>query len=242
MLKWLAACIMFIDHFAVVFVSPHSILYYLLRLLGRLAMPIFAYYIAKGFKRTHHFKKYFTRVGLMALASQVPFTLLGIGYSLDSLTPSAFKEVFIKKLFTSFNIGVTFLAALLILYFQEQFSQKARLSKQKKLFYSFGIFLALFLSSFADYSVYGVAMVLLFYFFNQYKEKVSFSYSYLAVAILVLTLLSFGLYGTLMQGFCILSLPLIRYVKEDGIKLPRYFFYWFYPLHMLVLVLFKFLL
>ena len=44
--------------------------------IGRLAFPIFAFQIAEGFARTHHFKGYLGRIFLFALISEIPFNLM----------------------------------------------------------------------------------------------------------------------------------------------------------------------
>lgn len=45
------------------------------RLIGRLAFPIFAYFVAEGCRRTRFFHRYLIRLGACALLSQAPFTL-----------------------------------------------------------------------------------------------------------------------------------------------------------------------
>ena len=46
-----------------------------LRYIGRLAFPIFAYFVAEGCRRTRFFHRYLIRLGACALLSQAPFTL-----------------------------------------------------------------------------------------------------------------------------------------------------------------------
>ena len=80
-LKYLAALCMLLDHMGVVF--PHlfsglglpAALDLLPRCVGRLAFPIFAYFVAEGCRRTRFFHRYLIRLGVFALVSQVPFTL-----------------------------------------------------------------------------------------------------------------------------------------------------------------------
>jgi hypothetical protein len=236
MLKLIAAFIMLIDHFAVVFIPQSDPLYFVLRTIGRLAMPVFAYYIAKGFLMTKHFKKYLLRLALMTLGAQIPFALLGFGTYVNTVTLDAF----LSELFTSFNIGLTFLSALLVLFFIQK-GESPTLPMQKRLLYTLGIIGSGMLSLFGDYSFYGVTMVILFYHFLKHKDHFKGSYVYLSLGILAITLLFFGVGSLRLQGACVFSVLLIRYVQEDGIKMPRYFFYWFYPLHMVLLIGVKFL-
>lgn len=80
-LKYLAALCMLADHAALVFPDLLSQLGLpawadaLPRLLGRLAFPIFAYFVAEGCRRTRFFHRYLLRLGVFALISQAPFTL-----------------------------------------------------------------------------------------------------------------------------------------------------------------------
>ena len=80
-LKYLAAVCMLVDHMGVVFPQMASslglpaALDVLPRLVGRLAFPIFAYFLAEGCRRTRSLPRYLRRLGVFALLSQVPFTL-----------------------------------------------------------------------------------------------------------------------------------------------------------------------
>ena len=80
-LKYLAALCMLVDHIGVVFPTMLADMGLpawtdlLPRLIGRLAFPIFAYFVAEGCRRTRFFSRYLLRLGLFALVSQVPFTL-----------------------------------------------------------------------------------------------------------------------------------------------------------------------
>ena len=76
-LKILAVVSMIIDHMAYGLVSEaaHPTLYFCMRAFGRLAFPIFAFFIVEGFYNTRSFKKYALRLLILALISEVPFDL-----------------------------------------------------------------------------------------------------------------------------------------------------------------------
>ena len=66
---------MLIDHVGAV-LFPHL---EWMRIVGRLAFPIFAYLLVEGFFYTKDVKKYMIRLGLFALISEVPFDLAFFG-------------------------------------------------------------------------------------------------------------------------------------------------------------------
>lgn len=69
MLKIIACAIMLLDHIgAALFPQVRWI-----RLIGRLAFPIFAYLIAEGYARTKNFSKYLSRLLMFGLIAQIPF-------------------------------------------------------------------------------------------------------------------------------------------------------------------------
>lgn len=79
-LKLIAIISMTIDHIgAYLFysgsdiVSPQGI--NLMRSIGRMALPIFAYFLVVGYFKTRDIKKYISRIHLFAIISQIPFTL-----------------------------------------------------------------------------------------------------------------------------------------------------------------------
>jgi len=94
-LKLIAVGSMLIDHIGFVF-YPKLIF---LRVIGRLAFPIFAYQIAVGWKRTASKRKYLMRLAACLVLAQLPFMLM-IGEA-------------------SLNVIATFLAALGIIEFIE---------------------------------------------------------------------------------------------------------------------------
>ena len=77
-LKLIAAAAMLCDHVAVTLYPLWLDWagYLLLRRIGRVAFPIYAYFIAVGYEKTSNVRRYLTRLSALALISQVPFVLV----------------------------------------------------------------------------------------------------------------------------------------------------------------------
>ena len=69
LLKWLAIITMTIDHVGAVLYTELDVL----RLIGRLSFPLFAYLLILGMENTRNVRNYFVRLFVFALISQVPF-------------------------------------------------------------------------------------------------------------------------------------------------------------------------
>lgn len=111
-LKLLAMALMLCDHIWYVFLrdaGPDWMNW--MTWIGRLAFPIFAFQIAEGFVHTHSFKRYWGRVFLFALISEIPFNLMTNG---SVLNPN------------DQNVMFTFCIALLLLALMERARKKGR--------------------------------------------------------------------------------------------------------------------
>src|SRR5699024_1545653 len=75
-LKLIAIITMTIDHIGVVF---GTLFYNLLRAVGRLSFTIFAYLLTEGYVHTKSFSKYFFRILVLALISEVIYDYVFYG-------------------------------------------------------------------------------------------------------------------------------------------------------------------
>lgn len=154
-LKILAVVCMVIDHVSYL-ILPHFDLFCqefdvlgktytlikLLRLVGRLAFPIFAFLITEGFKYTKNQKKYGLNLLAFALISELPYNMFFCG------------RVFYLG---SQNVFVTLFLGFLALYVLENIH-----TDTEKAIYIFGIVvLALLLR--CDYGAKGVILIILLY-------------------------------------------------------------------------------
>lgn len=78
-LKIFAIAVMLVDHIGSYFVSRIAPTpYYIMRSIGRLAMPIFLFLIVQGFFYTRNLKWYIFRIFCLATITQIVLLLLGI--------------------------------------------------------------------------------------------------------------------------------------------------------------------
>ena len=69
-LKLIAIITMTIDHIGIIFGTPF---YNFLRAIGRLSFPIFAFLLTEGYVHTKSFSKYFLRLLILAIISEVVY-------------------------------------------------------------------------------------------------------------------------------------------------------------------------
>ncbi len=221
-LKLIAMVTMLIDHIAAVLMvrvylgGGLSAEFYnvilLMRIIGRPAFPIFCFLLVEGFQRTRDVKKYVLRMVLFALVSEIPYDL--------SLTSQVMCWGYQNVMFTM-TIGLLAMCGLKWIEEKEMEKWKSLLLK------GFVVAAAAGLAALCktDYSWYGILCICILYLLkigNAGKMLLSSA---------VLTAAS-GL-----EIAAVVTAPLVRaYNGERGLKL-KYFFYAFYPVHLLLLYL-----
>ncbi len=141
-LKWIAMVTMLIDHVGAVLV-PQLLE---LRIIGRLAFPIYCFLLVEGAVHTSNWKKYLGRLLVFAVISEVPFDLALRGRLVDVTSQNVF-----------FTLAFGLLAVIL---FQRL--------KNRTLAWGAALLLVLgaeFLQT--DYGGGGVIMILVFYLFRE---------------------------------------------------------------------------
>ena len=207
-LKILAAIFMTIDHIGVILL-PRVLL---LRLIGRLALPIYAFMIAEGCKYTRNKKKYFGMVfGLGSVCQIVYYLFDGSLY---------------------FSILITFSLSILMVYALQYW-------KQKKTAFSGLVFgaavAAVYLLNQAfeiDYGFWG-CMLPVFAALAHGTEQDSDTVN---ITMLGIGLVFLGLSTDAVQCLALMALPLLyAYNGKRGTLNLKYFFYIFYPVHLVIL-------
>lgn len=245
-LKIIAMVTMLIDHTALLLLldAPY---YIYLRIIGRIAFPIFAYQLAIGFKRTSNRKKYATRLFLFALVSQIPYVFL---------SPS--HERMPEHHYLHFNVLFLFLYSFFVMLVVEYILRIKRgqtvdskwLSRyitsqgQKTVVVTIGTIVSCLLvlvpeflqTQIADfgfsYGTYGVIMVLIFYFFE--NDPIGVMIAYIAV-----TLVNSDIVQAMSVVGVLMILVLSRY--QYKLTLPKFFGYAFYPIHLILLLCIRWL-
>ena len=84
-LKLIALATMIIDHAAAAIPLIPRTLNTLMRGVGRIAFPIYAFLIAEGCRHTRSRERYLLRLGLLALVSEIPFDLAFYNWGISFL-------------------------------------------------------------------------------------------------------------------------------------------------------------
>lgn len=225
-LKYIAVLTMLFDHIAAVIlegcISGESemsgfsfcdIAYWILRVIGRTAFPIFCFFLVEGFFHTRSVKRYMGRLFLFALLSEIPYDL-------------AFHKTVLAPKYQ--NVFFTLLFGLCALCLLEAIQKKEIWSLQKKKVLRFFVTLFFFLLGFllgVDYYGFGILLIIVFYFWHDNRRRACIM-GYLCLCYEVFSFPAFFL--------------LYRYQGERG-KGNKYFFYLFYPVHLVFLVLIRWL-
>ena len=133
------------------------------------------------------------------------------------------------------NVLFTFTIALIALYFlvNKQYLLTVAIVLIPQLVESFTLLEF-------DYGTYGVLMVCAFFVFKEDKvyRFLSVLFLTLAYAFSVYIPMGFPFYYSFLhlQILCVLALPLLDIDYKVKVKLPRYFFYLFYPVHISLIV------
>ena len=224
-LKIIAAAAMLIDHIGLIF-FPYKPIF---RVIGRLAFPIFAFMIAEGCKYTKNRLKYFLTIAVLGVLCQI------------------FYFIFKDSLYMC--ILITFSLSILIIY-SLQYTKKTLLCKKSSVLKLFSVLVFVFtvvavyilnLYFEIDYGFWGCMTPVFASIFQHREKNIPARLKHLDNILnnifcmsICLVIVAVSLKGT--QCYSLLALPLLlKYSGEKGEKNMKYFFYIFYPLHLVIL-------
>lgn len=211
-LKIIALMAMTIDHVGLMLLPDYE----WMRIVGRIAFPIFAFMIAEGCRYTRSRLRYLLQIALMGISMQIVFFVA---------TRSLYQSVFIS-----------FTLAIILIYVID----KAKKEQQIKYWIYVGLsvftitFLCLGLPNVLyktdydiDYNIVGVLIPVTCYFAKSKKFR---------MLVFALDLIALSVFYGGVQWFCLLAIPLIgMYNYQKGRFELKNFFYFYYPTHLSVI-------
>ena len=208
LLKLVAIVLMVVDHVGYQLMGNDVVM----RSIGRLAFPMFAWFVVVGSEYTHDIKAYMKRMALFYFVTQ-PCYVLSFG-----------------RTWSQHNIYLTLLLGLIAIW---------AIRDREYWALPMTLLAAYFMNP--NYGMDGVYVIILFYLVRRSKL--------LAALVMTafclywgrnsLTILTIGDWKLGMQSLAALSLPLIILPTHTGIRLNKYVFYAFYPVHLLIIYAIK---
>ena len=221
-LKLIAVAAMVFDHFVGGFLVTDNIFGIILKTPGRIAAPIMCFLIAEGYFHTHNLNKYLLRLFVFALISHLPYNLY-------------FSLGFFEATSVMWSLFLGLLALSVI--------------KQEKLniiIKTLAVIVCCVLSVRANWNYLAVLWIVFFGIFRgDYKKQMI---SLVLVGLLQIIPVYLGVGPVIESGphffrlGIYLSIPLLYFYKGERGKNSKWisrFFYWFYPLHLIVFYLIR---
>ena len=217
---------MTVDHIALAFLPKDSILYYMMRLFGRLAAPIMTFLLTEGYRHTRSRKKYFRRLVIFAGISQPIYFLFVFGRA----------QLNLLEYLTHWNVMMSLAIGLLIMVLFD-----CRIQSCTSIVL-LGCLISL--AHFCDWSYLIPAWTIIFFCYYERDKKKMMAFFALA-SITLQTLVycrQFDSFASIYFQFGTLQalIPISMYNGQCGNvrhkNLNRWFYYVFYPTHMIVLL------
>ncbi len=226
-IKYIAMAAMLVNHIGTIFLTPGTFLYELFLDIGYFTAPVMCYFLVEGYRLTHSRKLYGRRLFVFAVLSELPFCL--------AFSHGA--EVY----FVAMNMIFTLFLCFLLLEVLE---------KEPKGF-ARGLLVALLIlaSTVSDWAILAPVYTMLFYKAGQDREKQKKAFFWAAALFgafglagspewysgLQRLLYALGcMSGVAAAGVCIVCFYNGRRAQR-GQRFSKWFFYLFYPVHLLLL-------
>lgn len=202
-MQLIAMITMLIDHVGLLF-FPGDVLW---RIIGRIAFPIYAYALVQGYQHTSSYRKYASRLLLIAVLSQIPYQL---AFDTNGL-----------------NVVATLFVSLLVLRMLDS-SKPGPLS---------AIIIAVVCVIMEvlpfDYGAYGLLLVLIFKFASQGKAVVM----HLLLNMVYLFAYGWVIQLASILPTLVIAYGPELWRKLEAWRLPRWVWRAFYPAHLVVLAI-----
>lgn len=219
MVKYIAMFTMLLNHVANVFLMPGTFLQEMLVNIGYFTAPTMCYFLAEGYQYTKSKVKYGIRLFLFAVISQIPFSMALFGTIIQ---------------FQYFNMLFTLFICFLILVVKEKVRQP---------YLQAALYMVLIMAtSSCDWPVVAAAYTLMFAYSIGSRKNMLMSY---VGAVVLFALMMYSPYSDILEliGGClaVASSGIVILCLYNGKRAARgqrfskWFFYLFYPVHLLAL-------
>lgn len=226
-IKYLAIMLMLMDHVIQIFMERGTFQYNLLDALSHFTFITMSFFLVEGYQYTKSKKEYAKRIFLFAVISQLPYAL---AFSREKVIGIVPPNIF-------FTLGVCFLMIW------------ALDSVNKTVLKVLIVVMSVIICSFCDWSFFAPLFTLAFYWARDSKKRLVLAYifavlffgssnisGYLCTGKYLTACMEFLLAtcGIILSGICIVGL---YNGKRMGCakKFNKWFFYLFYPVHLLLL-------
>jgi hypothetical protein len=239
-LKIIACVAMLIDHFGAAILLPvldepgfNSEIYIMMRSIGRIAFPIFAYLIAQGCVHTKDIGRYLFRLGLFAIVSE-PFFDIGLRFRVGGVNFLADTNIFYTL----------FLGAAGIVIYKKVRQIFLNNSDKTDVRLFFGGIIGVLAASPAmiaawllttDYAHFGVGIILLIYILGP-QNRPGRS---IAVAVGMIILYFDNLNALLFSLVAVVLIDFYNGKLGPSNAVIKWGFYFFYPAHIAALIVLR---
>lgn len=225
--KYIAMATMLLNHIATIFMESGQFWSKVFLDIGYFTASVMCFFLVEGFQYTHSKKRYATRLALFALLSELPYCL--------AFTQSGILE------FCGMNMIFTLLLCFLILLALDQLKNAGLKTA--------AVILCIGISLFSDWALLAPIFTLLFVWAKGSRKKAGVAF---LLAMVLFGFINFigglgrfswetNLIYTLgsMTGVFLAGLTIVFLYngqRSHRAKIfSKWFFYWFYPVHLLIL-------
>lgn len=235
-LKLIAITTMLIDHMGAALFPQ----YFTMRIIGRIAFPIYAYCITLGCCHTKNIALYALRVLLLAIISQ-PIYVTAMGHQAAGAFDWAANYYRIDLILEHYylvhpNILFSLFLSILMIW----------TIRAKKFPLTFLIFaFTWYIEGSLDYGIEGIILILLFYCFREHALSSLIWVAGFMVWWGVPQLQSgfvwpWNITRLYAQFYALMALPFIYIPMNTGLKINKYVFYAFYPGHLILIYILRY--
>ena len=217
-LKIIAIIAMTIDHITAILLSDKLNIqtYIVLRAIGRITIPIMWFSIIEGYYHTKNIKKYIGRLFIFSIISHFAYAY-------------AFKKPIIpKSIFFETSVIWSLMCGLIALWI----AKNDKLKKWMKFILVVAIFILTYKSD------WGLVSVLAIVGMGIYRENFTKQMLALCISVVLVEMVKYGLTNSIwhiVQLSIFFAIPLLgKYNGEKG-KGLKWFFYIYYPIHLILL-------